>query len=946
MMKIKVILVLVFISSLALSSDYFVTKSLLNLRSEPSTQSEIIGRIPNGDTIRALEKIDDIWIKINYKNGIGYCSKTYLTPLEINHSSVDETTTETDNEYLYGLLGFIFVLIFIILLNFAFYKIGQRHRNKYIAALLALFLGVLGTHRYYLGQKTKGLAFLLSCWTLIPFLVGIWDAITYLFWSKTYFNKKYLVLTKTCQPNKSQQKKSPPKQESQPTVKNSAKEQKVENRTQSQSLLTPPYWQNFKIQSYSDISKANYKQIQFYNHFKKEFKKGSIFPLKNISNYAYLLYYDLLSEFKIHKQELLFEQQINRLARLEPQIRSLANEHFSEVFEQKTKTTNQIKDPTNIESSFNHSSSTNNSQFNKSSDSIIKDESIVDVNNEPLDLSINNKDINQPHAPYWHHTYVYSYDELRYASSEQKKFYKYLKSQVLKGEYVNINGNTNYAFILYFDLLNEYDKHNDIHLLENQFKLIGQICPKTKSYTSSILMDELRKRDDEYSINKLKELDDPYLRFKNGYSDYNPYEYRLGSLYEDKLRLEEKEILWLNKIWHTSNVFLSIEACLIEVIYYYCHVMRELEKTWNSEDITQDIKGIIETNLIRKSDYFESFESDIYLNIFKIVENIVRDRYSHTRKIAENLLEKYSTRVQKKFEEFIGVNIREIIEGQTYKYHDISEQTQIDLNAQNTARWRAEFITLKEDFSKENKEQFIERVKQLEVANQKNPNIENILFEASKFIAKYDKVQSLKYYAQYIYYDLKSVKFDNKELTKTVQKSLFQTEDQINDFKQIIADLIENSDLNTALEKISTIYVPKRKKIKLDITEIKKVEQKHEGTVELLNDFLEAENENTNNSDPEEEIEIVPTKKNESVFISEINLGKIEEELVKLIVENSYVISQTEVDNYAIRNNMFKNQLIDYINETCMEYLDGEALIEEDDDNYVIEESYYQKISK
>ena len=43
---------------------------------------------------------------------------------------------------------------------------------------------------------------------------------------------------------------------------------------------------------------------------------------------------------------------------------------------------------------------------------------------------------------------------------------------------------------------------------------------------------------------------------------------------------------------------------------------------------------------------------------------------------------------------------------------------------------------------------------------------------------------------------------------------------------------------------------------------------------------------------------------------------------------------------------MFKNQLIDCINEACEAYLDGEALIEEEDDNYIIEESYYIEIAK
>ena len=66
--------------------------------------------------------------------------------------------------------------------------------------------------------------------------------------------------------------------------------------------------------------------------------------------------------------------------------------------------------------------------------------------------------------------------------------------------------------------------------------------------------------------------------------------------------------------------------------------------------------------------------------------------------------------------------------------------------------------------------EFIDGIIALEQTNQKNPNIENIFYDVSKFIAKYDKIQALKYYAKYIYYDLKSVKFDNKEFSKTIQK--------------------------------------------------------------------------------------------------------------------------------------------------------------------------------
>ena len=50
-------------------------------------------------------------------------------------------------------------------------------------------------------------------------------------------------------------------------------------------------------------------------------------------------------------------------------------------------------------------------------------------------------------------------------------------------------------------------------------------------------------------------------------------------------------------------------------------------------------------------------------------------------------------------------------------------------------------------------------------------------------------------------------------------------------------------------------------------------------------------------------------------------------------------ILSAEVDKFASANGMFKNQLIDSINEACEEFLDGEALIEEEDENYRIEES-------
>ncbi|MGB3468064.1 MAG: tellurite resistance TerB C-terminal domain-containing protein [Cyclobacteriaceae bacterium] len=585
------------------------------------------------------------------------------------------------------------------------------------------------------------------------------------------------------------------------------------------------------------------------------------------------------------------------------------------------------------------------------------DETIIDVNNEDFDLTIESledlKDENETTPPYWSHSYVYSYDELEYATKKQKKFYYYFKSKVANGEYVDIQGNTNYAFVLYFDFLNEYKSHRDIKLLEGQFKLIGEICPKTKNYSLPSLLDELRKRKDNYSINRLKDVEDPTYQYENGYSDYNPDLYKLGNQYKKKLGLTKIETRWLNKFYNPNNVFNSIEGCCKTIIHLYLLVLNEINtKSAIDKTLNELFEKVIEIQKLKfssnykeeeKSWAFNSFQEALFLTFFKSVENVVREKYGHKRKLSFGEYYPYSQSTGV-INDLIGNDFYSLLEEKLNEIDTPDKETQIELNAQNVNRWKAEFNQLKT----EDKKTFIKGIEHLEETNQKNPNIEHIFFEASKFIAKQDNIQALKYYAFYIYYDLKSKRIDNKELPKTIQKSLFKTEEQVNDFKSTLANLIESKDIDKALEEISTIYLPKRKQIKLDRTEIKKVEKKHDGTVELLSGYLETDNdsEEENALSREEEITIVTPQTYDSIFKSEISLNKVQEELLEKIVNSSFEILQSEVDQYATQNNLFKNQLIDSINDACEELLEGEALIEEDDENYVIEESYYNEILK
>jgi TM2 domain-containing membrane protein YozV len=71
----------------------------------------------------------------------------------------------------------------------------ETDRNRYVAAVLAFFVGPLGIHRFYLGRVGSGIAMLLLTITLVGLLIsGPWaliDMIRYLVMSDREFAARY-----------------------------------------------------------------------------------------------------------------------------------------------------------------------------------------------------------------------------------------------------------------------------------------------------------------------------------------------------------------------------------------------------------------------------------------------------------------------------------------------------------------------------------------------------------------------------------------------------------------------------------------------------------------------------------------------------------------------------------------------------------------------------------
>lgn len=67
---------------------------------------------------------------------------------------------------------------------------SSKGKSPVIAGILALLLGGLGIHRFYLGQIWLGILYLVFCWTYVPTIIGVVEGIYWLV-KQDEFLKKY-----------------------------------------------------------------------------------------------------------------------------------------------------------------------------------------------------------------------------------------------------------------------------------------------------------------------------------------------------------------------------------------------------------------------------------------------------------------------------------------------------------------------------------------------------------------------------------------------------------------------------------------------------------------------------------------------------------------------------------------------------------------------------------
>lgn len=70
-------------------------------------------------------------------------------------------------------------------------QLQSNQKNRITAALLALLFGSVGAHKFYLGQISLGIIYLVFFWTFIPAIIAFIEAIFYIITSDQDFTQKY-----------------------------------------------------------------------------------------------------------------------------------------------------------------------------------------------------------------------------------------------------------------------------------------------------------------------------------------------------------------------------------------------------------------------------------------------------------------------------------------------------------------------------------------------------------------------------------------------------------------------------------------------------------------------------------------------------------------------------------------------------------------------------------
>ena len=559
-------------------------------------------------------------------------------------------------------------------------------------------------------------------------------------------------------------------------------------------------------------------------------------------------------------------------------------------------------------------------------------------------------------VPYWDREYIYSTDSLDTAGIKIRRFYKKYKEAFLAGTYYDLYGNSNYAFTLMFDFIEEYDKLPNLTRLTDQMRRLAEHYPETQYYAEQHLIERAKKSgkrkaqcaEGEISIDDLIEL----------FPDSRAWSF--ADRYAEKLNLTDDEcelFEYFNSQWDT--MYAHFEFMKIKHVELFRNIVKAIDLQYDidgksfKQALTEtaelfNVKGRNGRYDYNRSIYVYDNMSTadkikiIYSCIFRHCRNKLYNRYGLHWTIDVFPYDQPSG--SKRPITKLLKNIEPIIDSVTEALPNFTDDEEAIINSSFTTRWRAFYQKISESY-KGNIQDYLDQVGKLVKQNNKNPGLRHLLFDATKFLVGKDDISALRMYLGYVDAYRKFAEGDEKPLPKYICKKLFKKTEQQEEFENLVRQYKLDNDEGKAYDAIDQLFLCKRKKLSLNIEEISKITEQHSETVQLLNEVMNEEDVNEKTQATQRISDSVETHCNIAASTSktEILLDSLHWELLDIFVGNHYSLPKSQVENFAKSNGIMANRLVDKINELCYEVLD-DVLIDDENDKWTILEDYLKKI--
>lgn len=275
-----------------------------------------------------------------------------------------------------------------------------------------------------------------------------------------------------------------------------------------------------------------------------------------------------------------------------------------------------------------------------------------------------------------------------------------------------------------------------------------------------------------------------------------------------------------------------------------------------------------------------------------------------------------------------------LIEKHAESIAPLSNEAEKILFAHDHQRWKRKFNQITQAFDINNPDDFYENITRLASFN-KNVRLtdtRNIFYKSYLFMIEYHPITSLKLYLHYLSVKSVSDTFKYKQISARNASKLFGGNERQQRFETVSNQFQKDGDLEKALAAIGELYIPVRRKIKLNAGSIQEARNRQASVAKILGAYLD--------DDP-----VVDAHENIQPEVIINTADNNRQALFDLFISHAFRLNQQEINKFVHSKGLFKDPFIEGINEQYYEILD-DLLIEQEGDEYILNKTYYQEAVK